>query len=1336
MLLHRIIVVGDLKQSLPDSIGNLTNLRRLELEIGSKEDQQLPATLDKLVNISRLELSLSGFTGEFPEAILKMKNLQHLSLTLFSEDNPKTPFHGPIHESFCDLDQLVELQMKSVWLCGLEICSRKLPKLEVLTLAETPKMSLPIQSLLLGRPMLRKLTINEAPVFGSLNFDDQIHLDSIDFYNTDISGTLPDSLWNNEKLVYLVLADTNLAGTLPNSTGKLGLLEYVDLRGNRISGSIPPEIGLCTSLHSAYLSENNFSGTLPSEIGNLSNLKVLDVSYAPFVGTIPNSFTQLGSLEELLMDFSNIEGTIPHGLLSLPNISVYTCTNCRLTGTIPDELSPTFTQLFLDSNFLQGSIPSSALSYCTSVLLSQNLLSGPIGQLSLNSKLNYLDLSGNGFTGSLPSILKAPPDLTIDLSDNHLSGSIPDHYRKLLLHTISLTNNQLEGEISTILEIGGLTNAHLGNNFFTGTIPSLPPTLVELSAFKNQISGTLDNIFPPGDPKTALSYLDLSHNLLEGSLPPIPAILSCNFISLASNNLTGSIRNTRNGVPQGNLWALDLSNNRLEGDLPQAPSFISLNLANNSFSGNLPNFQIYSRLSTLDISNNNFTFDASSITSHSFLSIFSAQNNRITGHLALVGLPSLKFADFSNNQITKCDFNSFYDLSQTELESISIQGNPVVESRAEFEQLIRDGVLTLSSTTTPSIEHQGVTCSQILIGNNIDTRFVYDETLFSYQQCRCDRDHFGLPPFSCHSCDTLKPGSTLCNGNVVQVEHNYYVYNNSKSLQTEMCASQFLYSINGHSKISNCLGLRIQYDYNRTNVFTLQSDDETHSNAGDSIFPSNRQLSLQCQVGSSGRLCARCNCDVTSNNSTCYFPGPAGICEKCGKVFSPNEFVPISLVILIVVVVVLSMIFYLILASKRRSKELEWKKLSIGRRIVYRLVDVTSFGQITIMVTFVQILVELTHWDVYALSGWLKVVNGESEGLGLRCLYPFLSNPVSLLVVRLLLPIIVILIVCTSIGLGELIHRLRLYLKHRTPSRSVNDSETISNDDDDDAFTTQNTSLINFEEEDERRSVPYPAMALATSTSISIVKFLYFGTTMAAVEYLFYTVQKGTNKKYVQSVPWMSFEDASVLRTISIPFMVLYLFGIPFGFVVVSWKLRHKISSPFVRLYFGSLFENYERHLFWWELVNMVRKLVVALLLRGLSPGDSFQPFFISLNIGFVGINVATMRPWKLGIENYLDGLGSVLLILSLASNLVGSLSHSRELRLIIAILDGLYVVVCLFYIVWRMIGAETSYEKEWKLKNGGRSHDSMNLVREDYGPPLLNNGGSIGLQSSGYELA
>lgn len=141
--------------------------------------------------------------------------------------------------------------------------------------------------------------------------------------------------------------------------------------------------------------------------------------------------------------------------------------------------------------------------------------------------------------------------------------------------------------------------------------------------------------------------------------------------------------------------------------------------------------------------------------------------------------------------------------------------------------------------------------------------------------------------------------------------------------------------------------------------------------------------------------------------------------------------------------------------------------------------------------------------------------------LGLPCIFPFLSNPLILLLLRLSVPVVAVMVVSISIGIANLIDNL---LSAKQRAQLLDDSDDSSSED---------AVLIPDVTRAKVSTVQFPAMALLTSVSISVVRFFYFGTALAAHEYLFASVQH-TGTVYVQNMPWMLYSEAMKLIAASI----------------------------------------------------------------------------------------------------------------------------------------------------------------------------------------------------------
>ncbi|XVF21426.1 hypothetical protein REPUB_Repub12eG0089300 [Reevesia pubescens] len=161
------------------------------------------------------------------------------------------------------------------------------------------------------------------------------------------------------------------------------------------------------------------------------------------------------------------------------------------------------------------------------------------------------------------------------------------------LHLVSLQlpSANLTGSLPRELgEFSMLQSLYLSINSLTGTIP------LELGY------------------SSSLSDIDLSHNLLSGVLPPSIWNLCDRLVSLRlhGNSLSGSLPEP--ALPNSsckNLQSIDLGNNKFSGNFPdfmtQFQALKELDLSGNTLSGPIPESLATLKLEKLNLSNNNFT---------------------------------------------------------------------------------------------------------------------------------------------------------------------------------------------------------------------------------------------------------------------------------------------------------------------------------------------------------------------------------------------------------------------------------------------------------------------------------------------------------------------------------------------------------------------------------------------------------------------------------------------------------------------------------------------------------------------------------------------------------
>ena len=242
--------------------------------------------------------------------------------------------------------------------------------------------------------------------------------------------------------------------------------------------------------------------------------------------------------------------------------------------------------------------------------------------------------------------------------------------------------------------------------------------------------------------------------------------------------------------------------------------------------------------------------------------------------------------------------------------------------------------------------------------------------------------------------------------------------------------------------------------------------------------------------------------------------------------------------------------------------------------------------------------------------------------------------------------------------------------------------------------------------------VKYPALALLTSLSITVIKFFYFGTALASHQYLFSSAQPGSGIYYSQHSPWMKYSEAWNLILTSIPSIIIFDIGLPVAFLVLCWKIRGRFNSPSIQIYFGSLFETYNPRCFWWEIVNTLKKLSIALSLRSFPDSDAAQAALVATILLGTLVIQTSINPWRRKSENIADVVSSVILCGALLATRPGQLKDLTNVIWYIFALSVLFILLSVALIAWHTIFDVTEYQRSvenfWNRTEFGAIQDQQ----------------------------
>jgi len=499
---------NNFSSQIPSSLGNLTQLTSLDFSYNNFSGQ-IPSSLGNLTQLTYLDLSNNNFSGEIPSSLGNLIELR--SLYLYSNK-----FMRQVPDSLGSLVNLLDLDLSDNQLVGpIHSQLNTLSNLESLSLYGN-LFNGTIPSFLLALPSLQYIDLHNNNLIGNISELQHDSLRFLDLSNNHLHGPIPSSIFKENLEALILASNRKLTGEISSSICKLRFLRVLDLSNNNLSGSMPLCLGNFSDMLSVlHLGMNNLQGAIPSTFSKDNSLEYLNLDGNELKGKIPTSIINCTMLEVLDLGNNKIEDTFPYFLETLSELQI----------------------LVLKSNKLQG------------------FVNGPTAYNSF-SKLQIFDISGNDFSGPLPTgyfnSLKAM--MATDQNMIYLNATNYTSY----VYSIEMTWKGVEIEFRKIQSTIRILD--LSNNNFTGEIP--------------KVIGKLK----------ALQQLNLSHNSLTGHIQSsLGNLINLESLDLSSNLLTGRIPIQLGGLTF--LAILNLSHNQLEGRIPSGDQFNTFNAS--SFEGNL-----------------------------------------------------------------------------------------------------------------------------------------------------------------------------------------------------------------------------------------------------------------------------------------------------------------------------------------------------------------------------------------------------------------------------------------------------------------------------------------------------------------------------------------------------------------------------------------------------------------------------------------------------------------------------------------------------------------------------------------------------------------------------
>lgn len=501
------------------------------ISINSANISSLPEV--KLSNLTSLNLSFNALKN-FPDLNFITPSIQRLYLTY-------NPFYLSDNASERRLNSTV-LSKIPTGLKQLHLASSFYGSIDVDSIGNrfTQLTTLNLSRANIGGPYFHPDDFNTtAPIPNVPNTCESYSVNSNDFRTIGVSS---GSSYNVKDLTNLISLDLSGNASLTDATFSISpsnnkiesisinntSLPCPDLSGRQtlktFSGGNNSNVGFLTTSSNVYKFEN------------CSALETLDFGYSSLAGGLPK-FTNL-KLTSLGLYATQLKGGDTSGdtTYCIPQKTFEVCTNLSTFSLYSPNLSktPIHPDVFTYTPFI------------TYISLQSNKIPGNLPSLSVCSKLQYLYLTNNSFTGDVYNLAANPNIYWMDVSYNSLSGTIPAYRNRANLTALLLYNNQFTG-MSQPVNLPNLVYYYVHNNQITGEIPSFTecPSLQYLLLFNNQFSSYKSGAFAD---IYKIRYLDVSNNLLsQFSINKIIDDLYANYEAVKRGGIAVNLKG--NSVP-------------------------------------------------------------------------------------------------------------------------------------------------------------------------------------------------------------------------------------------------------------------------------------------------------------------------------------------------------------------------------------------------------------------------------------------------------------------------------------------------------------------------------------------------------------------------------------------------------------------------------------------------------------------------------------------------------------------------------------------------------------------------------------------------------------------
>jgi len=169
--------------------------------------------------------------------------------------------------------------------------------------------------------------------------------------------------------------------------------------------------------------------------------------------------------------------------------------------------------------------------------------------------------------------------------------------------------------------------------------------------------------------------------------------------------------------------------------------------------------------------------------------------------------------------------------------------------------------------------------------------------------------------------------------------------------------------------------------------------------------------------------------------------------------------------------------------------------------------------------------------------------------------------------------------------------------------------------------------------------------------------------------------------------------------------IIAYPIGIPAVLAYLLWSRRYNLKDPGTRIWLGFMYEAYTTDMWWFELVDMVHKLLITSIVR-FFPVAAQLPLCLVIVLGYNGV-ILLKRPYVRNGDDILhqlaqNELGLLLLTAYIISSGYGNLGTAADIALstiLIAMVVGMFVAY-VFRILWVLKGFWNQHVRSKKQKS------------------------------------